>query len=79
MNVYHYPDGYISDDPLGDLLSQIERLKEENQILRIRLFAGLCIECGKKTKNQIYYPQFYCSRCGKPFGQAVKGVGDDRE
>ncbi len=55
----------------ADLLEEIERLREENQVLRIRLFAALCIECGKKAKNQIYYPQFHCSRCGKPFAQVI--------
>ena len=64
------------DDLIGEILARIEALKAqcddlrtENQGLRARLFAGLCIECGKKTKNQIYYPQFHCSRCGKPFAQ----------
>ena len=56
-----------------ELLEEISRLREENQVMKIRLYAGLCIDCGKKTKNQIYYPQSHCSRCGKPFAQVVKG------
>lgn len=67
------------DDPIGEILARIEALKEqleelrsENNDLKIRLFAGLCIECGEKVHSQYYYPQWHCSRCGKSFDQVVQ-------
>ena len=67
------------EDPIGEILARIEALKaqleelrSENHDLKIRLFSGLCIECGEKVHSQYYYPQWHCSRCGKSFDQVVQ-------
>jgi hypothetical protein len=53
------------------MLDQIERLKEENNKLREKLYSAQCLNCGKK----VVPPQFYtCLSCKKLARGCLKKV-----